>query len=532
MAQISITANNFRLDDAEDIGGVSSRGGGAGAAAEAPLAYQGTNLWNRKISSSTGAGFEYDPVADGKSALDITNTTQNTWMSKFIVSDAGGLRGNDGVRLIVGDGTNEYAFITAGSDAIKSAYSQYKLRQATIICPVNPNISGYRDITHSDTNGSVTLTAVDQIGIDAEFALGTAKSENVGLDALDFGTGLTMSGGTSPDPEGEWFDFVDADEGTVGNRWGYANSTENAVAVFFGNLIVAAGFNDQGANILWPDHLADQGFSKVTFDLAGDGNISDGSTHTSLGTTNVVDTRLEVEWIGSTHSGTANHTMSNLRSYTLNASTTFSGNIQTSIFTQGGGTLTGGTIRANSLTTAAVCSDQDFTKISGVTFIQSGSGPMFEITTPGTYTLTSLFFQGFGINGASDAAIYNNSGGLVTINVSGGDSPTYINGTSATTVVNNTKTIDFTINFEGTAPANYEWRLYEKSGTSGTIGTVELDGAESETLLSLSYSYNYVADTDAILQIIATGFEEENFDCTLLNSNQSLNVNVSREENI
>ena len=39
--------------------------------------------------------------------------------------------------------------------------------------------------------------------------------------------------------------------------------------------------------------------------------------------------------------------------------------------------------------------------------------------------------------------------------------------------------------------------------------TVDLDGAESETSLTIVYNYNYTSDIEFALQVIATGFIEE-----------------------
>lgn len=72
-------------------------------------------------------------------------------------------------------------------------------------------------------------------------------------------------------------------------------------------------------------------------------------------------------------------------------------------------------------------------------FIGSGTtGHAIRITTPGTYNLNKLTFTSFGANNSNFAAIYNDSGGLVTLNISGGNTPTIRNGVGASTVVNNT----------------------------------------------------------------------------------------------
>jgi len=88
------------------------------------------------------------------------------------------------------------------------------------------------------------------------------------------------------------------------------------------------------------------------------------------------------------------------------------------------------------------CSVANPSIFTNSTFIGSGSsGHAIRITTPGTYTLTKLTFTSFGASATNFSAIYNDSGGLVTLNVSGGNSPTIRNGTSASTVVNNVITL-------------------------------------------------------------------------------------------
>jgi hypothetical protein len=87
----------------------------------------------------------------------------------------------------------------------------------------------------------------------------------------------------------------------------------------------------------------------------------------------------------------------------------------------------------------------DLSKIINCDFKANGVGNAIEITAPGTYTFSGNQFSGYGAIGTSTAAIFNNSGGLVTINISGGGStPTYINGSGASTVVNNAITLTLT----------------------------------------------------------------------------------------
>lgn len=108
--------------------------------------------------------------------------------------------------------------------------------------------------------------------------------------------------------------------------------------------------------------------------------------------------------------------------------------------TANGGTFNGCSFR-RSPSTVALTTD-DLGEIIDCEFVSSGDGHAIEITAPGTYTFAGNTFTGYGADGTTDAAIYNNSGGAVTINVAGGgDTPTVRNGTGASTTVNNNVTL-------------------------------------------------------------------------------------------
>ena len=83
---------------------------------------------------------------------------------------------------------------------------------------------------------------------------------------------------------------------------------------------------------------------------------------------------------------------------------------------------------------------------ANLSFVQgTGLGHAIEILTPGEYTFDNIIFSGFGADETTTAAVYNNSGGDVIINVAnGGDTPTVRNGSPGTTVINNPVTVTLT----------------------------------------------------------------------------------------
>jgi hypothetical protein len=86
------------------------------------------------------------------------------------------------------------------------------------------------------------------------------------------------------------------------------------------------------------------------------------------------------------------------------------------------------------------------TYLDGTEFISGGTGHAIELGTncPTSITLTDVTFTGYGgtpgsnptsSSGSTDAAIYNNSGKTITINITDGTTPAIRNGAGATTVV-------------------------------------------------------------------------------------------------
>lgn len=95
-----------------------------------------------------------------------------------------------------------------------------------------------------------------------------------------------------------------------------------------------------------------------------------------------------------------------------------------------GGGLDGCTLNNSPVTT------NDPGNIGGCTFVSGGTGHAVIITAPGTYTFYGNTFSGYGASGSTDAAIYNNSGGAVTLNILATDTaPTVRNGAGASTTI-------------------------------------------------------------------------------------------------
>lgn len=138
---------------------------------------------------------------------------------------------------------------------------------------------------------------------------------------------------------------------------------------------------------------------------------------------------------------------------------------------------------------------------SGCTFTGSSStGHAIEITTAGTYTFSGNVFSGYGAGGTNSAAIYNNSGGLVTINVTSGGSGaaqlTVRNGAGASTTINANVQITLT----GLQNPS-EVRVF----LAGT--TTEVSGTGNESVTTGSHAFSVSSGTSVDITILSLGYQ-------------------------
>jgi len=142
-------------------------------------------------------------------------------------------------------------------------------------------------------------------------------------------------------------------------------------------------------------------------------------------------------------------------------------------------------VNANTLDGTAFLKSVDLDNIKYNTFTFS-DGHAIEITTLGAALTGETFlgnnFSGYNATtGSTDAAIYNNSGQSVTINVTGGNlvDTSYRNGASATTTINNNVAITVT-----NMKDNTEVRVFQTSTIDTTppyTSPTELAGIENAT---------------------------------------------------
>ena len=373
-----------------------------------------------------------------------------------------------GMRITVGNGTDRGEWYVGPPTGYTGGFQSRVVNTAADFDLINAG-------TWTLAGNPAQLTAISVMGGTLQTITSIMGNFNNALiDQITIGEGVRADAGTIGTPNtfetvrtadggtnfwGWWTSSVGAFVGQgklfIGPATGTATSvfTDSAQVVLFASANVAAGFYEfnirgSGTTVTW-DGLVIRAESPA--------NARWGLTMDGTSVPDFTDT-------GSLFQGFDTLTLQSTASLT---STTFdNGNsiIQNSAIISECAFLNSNTADGVALITSddpSLISDCDFT---------FSDGHAIEITTAGTYSFSGNFFTGYGADTTNDAAVYNNSGGAVTLNITGGgDPPTVRNGTGATTTVNNV--VNFTIN---NIQPDSEVRIFDASDT-----TIELAGSES-----------------------------------------------------
>lgn len=185
-------------------------------------------------------------------------------------------------------------------------------------------------------------------------------------------------------------------------------------------------------------------------------------------------------------------------------------------------------IDANTADGVAFMTTDDISDITSSSF-EFSDGHAIELTTPRVATQTSAgnTFIGFGDTATNDAAVYNNTSGAVTINVTSGDSPTYRNGTSASTTVASSASIIINIvDDEGTTiTQSCEVTVVKNSDTSILF---EEDNITDGTT---TYSYSSGGGTVTYINVLnVTGYQPKTVNNVTLPSSGSTTITIQLDD--
>jgi len=273
MAVVAVTDSNNRLTDADtNTGWANDGGGGAGPQNEPDLGYQLTSGSNYSVSRKVGTTKGGHIYTHG-STVDMTAEANQVLMAKGVWYNAINAAAYPacGFRLGNSDTVHyEYAVYDDGAQGDLTPDPKQLFR----IIPIDPNVAAWPDVI----SGSVALGTVDAFGIQGDFG-GSAKAENVAMDAIDLVRGigaLWLVGGDSTDPDGTFDDFLAHDEGTIANRFGHIATVRPGIFEVFGTLWIgrtetptatATVFADSAKAITFPAGYFDAGWTGIGVDL-------------------------------------------------------------------------------------------------------------------------------------------------------------------------------------------------------------------------------------------------------------------------
>ncbi len=362
---------------------------------------------------------------------------------------------------------------------------------------VDPN--GTADVSA----GTLTLTTIKNCAFISRQQTGVNTSlNNILVDVIRRGTGVTATASSSLDTIN--LESIYTVDSTLTNAWGIL-SKSNDVYYPLGTINIGSTaqtntclFADTGKVIVWRQQpVSTTLYNFVLRGASGFLTTFRLGTKTGSVTSNgcIVNTIGTAVWNITCNANTQaliyGSTITGLRTAVLTSTSEFLNNSFTNsgTITTNGATITGCTFTSPSATQLLVANTTQMSTVSNCSFNSSGTGHAIEITSPGTYSFTNLSFTNYGTTGTTNAAIYNNSGGSVTINVSGGTIPTYRNGTGASTTVSAAASVELT----GLQP-NSEVRAYvgTNPATATEIGGIEDSGTSFTFSQSVAGQQGYI----------------------------------------
>lgn len=368
--------------------------------------------------------------------------------------------------------------------------------------------------TAEGSNGTLDLASVQYVGPIFDMPNVDGAADNVIFDAIEYGTScLTLTGIT-----GEFGDFVAYDETEPSNRYGVVNTLGDVI--YAKGRIQLAGttgdidsltFEDRNKSIVFPEQtLVAEDWMGITCNLA--------STKTDIIISNTAFTSpgsVKGDFICSGTNGTGTFdglTLSELRRVELQSKVTLS---NSAIISSNTGALNGATVDGCVVTDTLLISD-DPGLISSTEFVAGtdSTGHGLEITATGEYTLNDVTWTNFGASGTTEAAIFNDSSGSLTLNIVGGSTPTFRNGTNAsTTLVINPSTLTLVGVVSGS-----EVRIYDTTTNEELYGVETTDG-----ITDPAYTYTDTGVADIVVHNIEYEYLRVN-DVTLGSSDSELPI--------
>jgi hypothetical protein len=445
------TDNRTELNDCDTATGWTGDGPTPSTNTTIGQYYQGTgSLETQHTNTDEHAWTTEDTLNGGTFSLDLSDTTMYMQIKDNLIDTAA----NGGMQYVISDTTNRIGYDVGGNDAVglslPTFFNSYKLDVSNLPASFT---------TFAGTEANLTTTTITEVGVGTlHLAKAVGNVANIFIDYFAYiangSYALTINGGTVGTPE----TMVDVQGDDVTNGWGLVSNPLGDQYSFFaptewGNAAATADVYFTATDEQWfwiGDNGGGHAVGATHFPFRIVGNATD---TIDIKWTNlvIVNTGTPAEFIAGdinvdvmeftnvsfTGLGTITFPANDVNKFADNCTFNNCGQVDPAGTNMDSPSFNG-TTDAN----GALLIDESVDNVDNAVFLSDGTGHAIYITATGTYNFDNWTFSGFGADGTTDAVVYNNSGGAVTINIlNGGDTPSVRNGTGASTTINNSVTL-------------------------------------------------------------------------------------------
>lgn len=472
----------------------------------AGLFYQGTNALSTQLSNADEHMYTTeDTLNTGTFSIDMSDST----LYLIVKDNQQDSQANGGMKVVVGDGTNRIGIETNGFDNPGVLLSKLFYGMRADIS----NRTAFTLHTFAGVAANLSDTAITQIGYGSlHLAKAQGAVDNVFMDYFAYiandSPALTINGGTSGTPE-TWTDVAGDDDtngwGLVGNplaaqfqigcpfEIGDDTAATDSYFTMDGEQLYLLGDVFGATHFFW-SLLGSTGTNQLVINnsqiisVSGTTGSPCDLTWTASAFNNLqIDNSLFVD-VGNV-TCPANSATRWFRATTFLGPTSITPNAMEftdCVMAAGVNTSADGLLI---LDTAG-----DSNNMANISFVDDGAGHAIIITATGSYTFDNFTFTSGFTGTGTNAAVYNNSGGAVTIAViNGGDTPSVRNGAGASTTITNNQTITF----DGVSRGTSLKIIAEQTVGTITRGDVILSAfadANGEATTSLNYEAAFNPD--------------------------------------
>ena len=476
---------------------------GDNAAVETDWYLQGSQCASDEANNKTGVGHSIG--VDYGSDL-ASNFTTGVCFFAWMQCQAGNAMNNyanGGYRVLIGSTTTNFSgWAVGGSDVGRNPYGGW----------VNVVV----DPTHTAdyTGGTGLGSTIQHFAVAFNMSSGISKGRPLNADAMRYGRGeVIIEHGDLSNGYGAFSGIATQNDNNT-NMWGLFSDQFGSYLwkglLSFGNATNSCDFRDSNANIIvdeTPKTYA--AFNKIEINNASSRVDWTGVNITALQDAGLgADSGLSPGNFEMVDNATVNFTncvFTDMNTFVFQSNATLDTVTwrRCALVTQGGADLDDCVFDEPTGTVGLLVSNLN--NIDNCDFTSDGTGHAMELTSAhagNSYTLVGCTYTGYaGTDGSTgNEVIYNNSGGAVTINISGGDTPTIRNGTDAsTTVVAGAVTVKVTVtDAAGTLIDNARVILKAANGTGPFPYQDTVTIVNSGTTATVTHTAHGMATNDKV----------------------------------